>query len=168
MPFTRLVSDQRVPLLLPSLLLGPSPSPSPWCQSGNRGPCRSRHMELNPLVQKCNQTPCQGGQGMAPPGQGRMCLRHRASFALGFIWGLLFAEACGGWGRKWTRGTCNGGAEASKAPVRSHTLLQPDHPGTLRPVVPCRRLACVTSCELRLPAWGNSGPWRSFLRGSFP
>ena len=35
-----------------------------------------------------------------------------------------------------SRGTCNGGAEASKAPVRSHTLLQPDRPGTLRPVVP--------------------------------
>ena len=61
-------------------------------------------MELNPLVQKCNQTPCQGAQGMAPPGQGRMCLRHRASFALGFIWALLFAEACGGWGRKWIEG----------------------------------------------------------------
>ena len=28
-------------------------------------------MELNPLVQKCNQTPCQGSQGKAPPGQGR-------------------------------------------------------------------------------------------------
>ena len=57
-------------------------------------------MELNPLVQKCSQTPCQGSQGKAPPGQGR----HRGSFTVGFIWGLLFAEACEGWGKKWTGG----------------------------------------------------------------
>ena len=35
----------------------------------------------------------------------------------------------------WFGWPCNGGAEVSKAPVRSHTLWQPDRPGTLRPVV---------------------------------
>ena len=55
-----------------------------------------------------------------------------------------------------------------KAPVRCHTLWQPDRPGTVRPLFPCRRLTWLASCELRFPTWGKSGPWRSFLRGSFP
>ena len=60
----------------------------------------------------------------------------------------------------------NGGAEVSKAPVRYHTLWQPAPPGTVRPICPCGRLACLASCELRFPAWAKSGSWRSFLRGS--
>ena len=64
--------------------------------------------------------------------------------------------------------TGNGGAEASKAQVRSHTLLQPDRPGAVRPLFPCRRLACLASCELHFPAWAQSCSWRFFLRGCFP
>ena len=52
--------------------------------------------------------------------------------------------------------------------MRSHTLLQPDRPGAVRPLFPCRRLACLTSCEQRFPAWAESSSWRSFLRGCFP
>ena len=59
-------------------------------------------------------------------------------------------------------------AEASKAPVRCHTLWQPAPPGTVRPLFPFRRLACLTSCEQRFPAWAESSSWRSFLRGCFP
>ena len=68
----------------------------------------------------------------------------------------------------WFGWPCNGGAEVSKAPVRCHTLWQPAPPGTVRPIFPCGRLACLASCELRFPAWAKSGSWRSFLRGSIP
>ena len=62
---------------------------------------------------------------------------------------------------------CNGGAEVSKAPVRSHTLLQPAPPGAVRPLFLCRRLACLAFCELRFPVWTKSSSWRCFLRGFF-
>ena len=68
----------------------------------------------------------------------------------------------------WFGWPCSGGAEVSKAPVRCHTLWQPAPPGTVRPIFPCGRLACLASCELRFPAWAKSGSWRSFLRGSIP
>ena len=65
-------------------------------------------------------------------------------------------------------GRSPGEGEASKAPVRCHTLWQPAPPGTVRPLFPFRRLACLTSCEQRFPAWAESSSWRSFLRGCFP
>lgn len=61
-------------------------------------------MELNPLVQKCNQTLCQGAQGKAPPGQGRTISDTELHSPWVLTWGLLFAEACEGWGKKWTGG----------------------------------------------------------------
>ena len=44
------------------------------------------------------------------------------------------------------------GCHALLQGVRCHTLWQPAPPGTLRPLFPFRRLACLTSCEQRFPA----------------
>ena len=45
-----------------------------------------------------------GFPGKGTSWTGQNYLRHRGSFTLGFIWGLLFAEACEDWGKKWTGG----------------------------------------------------------------
>ena len=37
----------------------------------------------------------------------------------------------------------------------------------LLPLLPRKRLLFPRTCELRFPAWGKSGAWRSFLRGCF-